>query len=228
MPRKVGTIAILVLLVASLIAAFVLPRVRRRAGRFVLALVGYLWLAVMFYLLVILLVLEIPRWSHSAGSPDPGHALAPTQDTGPTRPPQQRQSAGRRRPVAHAAGTAAGRQVPIRGSAAAQRLGRRRRHRRGAQAGCRAQVQARSAGGCWSREPAIFAGLTATGIVADGVRTALGDPVLKRVQIPLAKLPRDHGRLPDRARQRHPPRPADRHRAHPPDRARHQRDATPT
>jgi predicted MPP superfamily phosphohydrolase len=42
-----------------------------------------------------------------------------------------------------------------------------------------------------TRSLAIFAGLTATGIVAGGVRTALGDPVLKRVQIPLAKLPRN-------------------------------------
>jgi predicted MPP superfamily phosphohydrolase len=41
-----------------------------------------------------------------------------------------------------------------------------------------------------SRGAAIFAGLTATGLVGYGTRTALGPPVTKRIQIPLAKLPR--------------------------------------
>jgi predicted MPP superfamily phosphohydrolase len=41
-----------------------------------------------------------------------------------------------------------------------------------------------------ARGAAIFAGLTATGVVSYGVRTALGPPSLDRVRIPLAKLPR--------------------------------------
>ena len=41
-----------------------------------------------------------------------------------------------------------------------------------------------------ARGAAIFAGLTATGIVGYGVRIALGPPTLDRVRIPLAKLPR--------------------------------------
>ncbi|MBM0276061.1 metallophosphoesterase, partial [Micromonospora tarensis] len=41
-----------------------------------------------------------------------------------------------------------------------------------------------------ARGAAIFAGLTATGVVGYGVRTALGPPRLDRVRIPLAKLPR--------------------------------------
>jgi predicted MPP superfamily phosphohydrolase len=40
-----------------------------------------------------------------------------------------------------------------------------------------------------ARGAAIFAGLTAAGITAYGVKTALGPPQLDRVQFPLAKLP---------------------------------------
>lgn len=41
-----------------------------------------------------------------------------------------------------------------------------------------------------ARAVAITAGLASVGIVGSGVRSALGPPQLKRVQIPLAKLPR--------------------------------------
>ena len=41
-----------------------------------------------------------------------------------------------------------------------------------------------------ARTVAITAGVASAGIVAYGVTQALGDPVVKRVQIPLAKLPR--------------------------------------
>jgi len=41
-----------------------------------------------------------------------------------------------------------------------------------------------------ARGAAIFAGLTAGAVVGSGIRTAYGPPVLKRVQIPLARLPR--------------------------------------
>ena len=59
-----------------------------------------------------------------------------------------------------------------------------------------------------ARGAAIFAGLTAVGVTGYGVRTALGAAAVERVQIPLAKLPRGHGRSAHRAGLRHPPRPA--------------------
>src|SRR5262245_23636229 len=58
--RRVATLAFLVL-PASLLSAFILPRVLGAKVSFVLSLVGYLWLAVLFYLLLTLLALEIPR-----------------------------------------------------------------------------------------------------------------------------------------------------------------------
>ena len=146
------------LLLAVLIPATLIG-VRSGSVKF-LAWPGYLWLAVMFYLLVILLVLEVPRlvirlwWrlrkpatatatrtaepvpaSVAAASATP---LASTPDTPPSVEP---------------AGGVDRRLVLARGAA-------------------------------------IFAGLTAAGITGYGVRTALGGPQLDRVQIPLAKLPR--------------------------------------
>lgn len=59
--RKVGTIALAVLAVL-LIAALILPRrIGLDAARWIVW-PGYLWFAVLFYLFVVLLVLEIPRF----------------------------------------------------------------------------------------------------------------------------------------------------------------------
>jgi predicted MPP superfamily phosphohydrolase len=97
-----------------------------------LAWPGYVWMAVMFYLLVTLIPLEVPRlavvllwrsWSRT------GEKSA-TTDSGIER-----------------------------------RL-------------------------VLSRGMAIFAGLTATGVVGYGMKTALGPPRLDRVRMPMAKLPR--------------------------------------
>ncbi|HCU51304.1 MAG TPA: hypothetical protein DGG94_16160, partial [Micromonosporaceae bacterium] len=49
--RKILTVAFLTL-VASLIGAFIVPRVAGAEAGFVVAMVGYMWLAVMFYLLI--------------------------------------------------------------------------------------------------------------------------------------------------------------------------------
>ncbi len=161
--RKLGGVAMIVL--AVLIPATLIG-VR---GGYVewLAWPGYLWLAVMFYLLVTLVVLEVPRlvvalvWRSQdraakrgeggaelvearSAPPGRGGATAPAQDgTGP--------------------GDAAG--------IAEEKPGIERR-----------LLLARGA--------AIFAGLTATGVTGYGVKTALGGPQLDRVQIPIAKLPR--------------------------------------
>ncbi|MGC4850740.1 metallophosphoesterase [Micromonospora sp. DT15] len=148
--RRVGGIAavVLALLVPVTMAG-------TQAGLYWLAWPGYLWLALMFYLLIVLVVLEVPMLvarlvlrrrvvaaEPTTAAPEPVLVGA----AGPTDPPA-------------ADAVAAPDHDPSR------RL-----------------VLARGA--------AIFAGLTATGIVGYGVRTALGPPQLDRVRIPLAKLPR--------------------------------------
>jgi hypothetical protein len=153
-----------------------------RGGLGWLAWPGYLWLAVMFYLLVLLLVLEIPmlvaklwlrRRSVSAAvetrpavqpalvaASEPG---APASVSAPAlprlggAPPVDRPAL----PELEATGVDAASDVT--------HLSRRLLLARGA---------------------AIFAGLTAASVTGLGVRTALGPPTLDRVQIPLARLDR--------------------------------------
>jgi predicted MPP superfamily phosphohydrolase len=139
--RRIGTIVIFAL-VASLIGAFIVPRLVGEGTGFFVALVGYLWLAMLFYLLLILLVLEIPRFIalRLARPAKVAYAAAPTLEA---------------EAVAPAAEIGIDRRLVI------------------------------------TRTAAIGAGLAAAGIVGGGVRTALGAPVLKRLQIPLAKLPRN-------------------------------------
>ncbi|MFF5217810.1 metallophosphoesterase [Micromonospora sp. NPDC000442] len=167
--RRVGTVTAVVL--ALLVPA---TMIGTRAGMYWLAWPGYLWLALMFYLLVLLVVLEVPmlvtrlvlRRRSGVARPEPvltGVASGPlpglsTDGPGgtdqPTAPPPPDDPADP--PVAGAVGPD-------------HDPGRRLLLARGA---------------------AIFAGLTATGLVGYGVRTAMGPPRLDRVQIPLAKLPR--------------------------------------
>lgn len=76
--RRIGTwltIGALVLLISTFTLTRLAPSLHW------LALVGYLWLAVMFYLLVTLLVLEIPafvakHWPHRSPAPDAGSVQA--------------------------------------------------------------------------------------------------------------------------------------------------------
>ncbi|GIH11176.1 hypothetical protein Rhe02_92430 [Rhizocola hellebori] len=264
--RKIGTV-IFVALVVSLIAAFIVPRVAGARAGFAVSLVGYLWLAVMFYLLVIMLALEIPRLiALRLARPTPAHALAPTQDTNssphpPADDPHPAQTAptdsdgagsaenalargdagsAQSAPAEGGAGSAenalargdagSAQGAPAGGDAGSAENALARGDAGSAQSapaggdagsaenalagGDAGSAQGALAGGGGARSVegapvgggavaevsrrllitrslAIFAGLTATGIVAGGVRTALGDPVLKRVQIPLAKLPRN-------------------------------------
>ncbi|MFG1915115.1 metallophosphoesterase [Micromonospora sp. NPDC048898] len=163
--RRVGGIAALVL--ALLVPATLLGT---QAGLYWLAWPGYLWLAVMFYLLVVLVVLEVPMLvtrlvlrrrlaaaEPTTAAPEPV-LVAAAEPTTAAPEPGLVGAAGPPEPPAAGAVTAAGHDP-----------GRRLLLARGA---------------------AIFAGLTATGITGYGVRTALGPPRLDRVQIPLAKLPR--------------------------------------
>ncbi|MGI5146562.1 metallophosphoesterase [Plantactinospora sp. CA-294935] len=192
--RRVGGVTVLVL---ALLTPATL--VGTRQGFYWLAWPGYLWLAVMFYLLVLLAVLEIPmlaarlalrRRSRAVvpaaapagvepdgvplGGTDAG-AAAPGRPVGGAQPTDAAPDEAGREPALVAATpsgpapTAAPPPVPAAPPAPGHDPGRRLLLARGA---------------------AIFAGLTATGVVGYGVRTALGPPQLDRVQIPLAKLPR--------------------------------------
>ncbi|SCL15704.1 hypothetical protein GA0070624_0799 [Micromonospora rhizosphaerae] len=165
--RRIGGMAALVL--ALLVPA---TMVATRAGVRWLAWPGYLWLAVMFYLLVLLLALEVPMAvaklvlrrratvaEPTAAAPEP--ALVVAAGAGP-------QGAGDAAEPPAAAGTA---DPPA--AAAVQQPDHDPSRR---------LLLARGA--------AIFAGLTAAGVTGYGVRTAMGPPQLDRVRIPLSKLPR--------------------------------------
>ncbi|MDG4763103.1 metallophosphoesterase [Solwaraspora sp. WMMD406] len=134
----------------------------RSAGLSWLAWPGYVWLAVMFYLLVALLALEPPmlvvRLVGRARARQVGTVgeLATTVPVEPAAPPQPATAVTALPPAGEPAGG-----VPDPG----RRL-------------------------LIARGVAIFAGLTAAGITGYGVRTALGPPRLDRVQVPLARLPR--------------------------------------
>ncbi|MFI7072749.1 metallophosphoesterase [Micromonospora sediminicola] len=167
--RRLGAavVALLALLVPATMAG-------TRNGWFWLAWPGYLWLALMFYLLVLLLVLEVPtavvrlvlrrRARAAATGPAPEPALigagAGAVPPGPTGDAVDTPSGG----------TADGGDAPPADTVPADHDPSRR------------LLLARGA--------AIFAGLTAAGVTGYGVRTAMGPPRLDRVRIPLAKLPR--------------------------------------
>ena len=175
---------------ATLALALLVPAtmVGTRAGLYWLAWPGYLWLAVMFYLLVLLAALELPmlvvrlalrRRARAAvpGTAVPGTAVPGTAVPAAAVPDPAREAARRPAPAPDrdfapepalvGAGGPAPPPAPV--SDPGHDPGRRLLLARGA---------------------AIFAGLTATGITGYGVRTALGPPQIDRVRIPLAKLPR--------------------------------------
>jgi predicted MPP superfamily phosphohydrolase len=168
--RRTGTITIYAL-VASLVGAFLVPRLVGEGTGFLVALVGYLWLAMLFYLLLILLVLEIPRTiavrlsrpATVAHAATPG-TVAATATAGPAGP------------AATSPGSSPGTSLDAATSATSASGGSEDA------AVTRRLVIARGV--------AIGAGLVAAGVVGSGVRSALGPPQLKRIQIPLAKLPR--------------------------------------
>ncbi|MEO3745979.1 metallophosphoesterase [Plantactinospora sp. B5E13] len=181
--RRLGTIAALVL---ALLAPATL--ISTRQGLYWLAWPGYLWLAVMFYLLVILVVLEVPMLATrlvlfrrarraapvaaplvavpAAGGATEQTSAAPDDPTPAVTAEPATAAAAGAPPQPAGAPPASGDAPPVEPG---HDPDRRRLLARGA---------------------AIFAGLTAPAIVGYGVRTALGPPQVDRVQIPLAKLPR--------------------------------------
>ncbi|WP_435794659.1 metallophosphoesterase [Micromonospora sediminicola] len=167
--RRLGAavVALLALLVPATMAG-------TRNGWFWLAWPGYLWLALMFYLLVLLLVLEVPtavvrlvlrrRARAAATGPEPEPALIGA-GAGAVPPGPTGDAVG-----IPSGGTADAADAPPADTLPADHDPSRR------------LLLARGA--------AIFAGLTAAGVTGYGVRTAMGPPRLDRVRIPLAKLPR--------------------------------------
>ncbi|HEX5596139.1 MAG TPA: metallophosphoesterase [Micromonosporaceae bacterium] len=180
--RRIGGLVVLALALLIPVAM-----VGQRTELDWLAWPGYLWIAVMFYLLVVLALLELPmlvtklvqryrRKAAPAAEPEPvlafvgaagtltaateaAESAAPSTAPAPTAPPADSSTEPDSPPAAAPPSPAEPGHDPSR------RL-----------------LLARSA--------AIFAGLTAAGITGYGVRTALAPPRLDRVQIPLAKLPR--------------------------------------
>jgi predicted MPP superfamily phosphohydrolase len=148
--RRIGT-WVMIGLVVLVITTFVGTRVLPHVVAVVLAWPGFLWLAVMFYLLVGLVLMEAPalvaRLVMRRRVPVKEAALVPVG--GPPEPPE---------PSAPDA-----RDAPDTGDTRRLFL---------------------------SRAVAITVGVAAVGLVGSGVSTALGMPQLKRVRIPLARLPR--------------------------------------
>jgi predicted MPP superfamily phosphohydrolase len=177
--RRVGT-ALIVLF--ALLVPVTLIGVRN--GHFQwLSWPGYLWIAVMFYLLVTLAVLELPRlaavllWANrgrTAEEAQPATAASGATLTGTsTAGPVGTSTAGPVGPtsdISDADGTSGSIAEAEQGAAKPDEGINRRL--------------------LLARGTAIFAGLTAASVTGYGVRTATGTPQIDRVQIPLAKLPR--------------------------------------
>jgi predicted MPP superfamily phosphohydrolase len=162
--RRIGTILIVVL--AVLVPATLIGS--RTLGLTWQAWPGYIWLALMFYLLVTLAVLEIPRLAVLL--------LWRIQRRTPVAAAVPAASASADKHTDDAAGATIiavdGAEGPIgEPDPDDPRPGIERRL-------------------VLARGMAIFAGLTAAGVTGYGVKTALGPPQLDRIQLPLAKLPR--------------------------------------
>ncbi|MER7165615.1 metallophosphoesterase [Micromonospora sp. NPDC000207] len=186
--RRIGAVAALVL--GLLVPATLIGT---RAGLYWLAWPGYLWLAVMFYLLVLLLLLEVPllvaravlRRRENLAAPSTAPAAPALVGAATTEHPNT--------DAADQTGSAPAVDRPEVAATTAPATGGTGTDGSTEQAGGDPAPQPDHDPGrrlLLARSAAIFAGLTAVGITGYGVRTALGPLHLDRVQIPLAKLPR--------------------------------------
>ncbi|AEB47921.1 metallophosphoesterase [Micromonospora maris] len=186
--RRIGTVTAVVL--ALLVPATMMGT---RAGMYWLAWPGYVWLALMFYLLVLLVVLEVPmlvtrlvlRRRTAVAAPEPvlvGPASTPgtATTTGTTTTVGATTTTGTTTTTTTAADGPATPGTPPTADEASEPPA----------AGAIGPDHDPGRRLLLARGAAIFAGLTAAGLVGSGVRTAMGPPRLDRVQIPLAKLPR--------------------------------------
>ncbi len=205
--RRIGTVVAVVLF-----ALVPLTLVGVRAGYFKwLSWPGYMWIAVMFYLLVSLAVLEIPRlvatrlWVRSGRTASVVKDGAATPDriaTANGTPGATVASSGGAAETATTAGGAP-ETMPTAGGAPETVA------TAGGDSGTKATAESGTAGTVVSdgavpgdtkqgverrlllaRGAAIFAGLTAAGVTGYGVKTATGLPQIDRFQMPMVKLPR--------------------------------------
>ncbi|MBX6751673.1 MAG: metallophosphoesterase [Micromonosporaceae bacterium] len=189
--RRIGLWVLAGLLVLT-IGAFIGENVLPHAVATPLAWVGYVWLALLFYLLVGLAVLEIPAQVAKL-------VLRRTQQSRQRAvavgTPTRTDAAG---PPAAAPGSAAPPPTSTSGPSAA---GDAQAERERVIAGSGAPASGTPVGGkresgtylsrrlFLGRAVALTAGVAAVGLVGTGVGTALGLPQVKRIQIPLARLP---------------------------------------
>jgi uncharacterized protein len=162
-----------------------------------LAWIGYVWLGVMFYLLVLLAVLEVPvlaarlwlrpRASRRATGGSGRVGAAADTETGSTRVGAAAQLGSTQVGAASATGSALSGGSDTAGAAPEIAPGQSDGPGRDVD---QAPDHDPSRRLLLARSAAIFAGLTAAGLTGYGVRSALGPPQFDRVQIPLAKLPR--------------------------------------
>ncbi|MEU8816333.1 metallophosphoesterase [Actinoplanes sp. NPDC048796] len=203
--RRVGAVIAVVL---AVLVPTTLIGVRSGAVQW-LAWPGYLWIALMFYLLVTLAVLEIPRlailltWRF--GRRGTAAADADATDAEPVRigskatpaergtPPEAGAPEQTAAPGEGALGQAAvsDERALTPGYAPASECGDGGEGGEGGDA----ERSDQNEGGIdrrlvLARGVAIFAGLTAASVTGYGVKTALGGPRIDRLQMPLAKVPR--------------------------------------
>ncbi|GIF07674.1 metallophosphoesterase [Actinoplanes siamensis] len=158
-----------------------------------LAWTGYLWIALMFYLLISLIVLEVPRlvvrllWADRGRTAEIAEAPGSRGDAADS----ELLPAGSV-PVTAASGSSA----EGAGSGVASGTGRAQGAEDGGpeRAGPTDDGAAERAGVdrrlLLARGAAIFAGLTTASVTGYGIRTATSAPRIDRVRIPIAKLPR--------------------------------------
>jgi predicted MPP superfamily phosphohydrolase len=158
--RRVGFwvfVGLLVLTFGTFAGAESLPR----PVATVLAWVGYLWLALFFYLLVALAVLELPALATRMALRRAQRARAGAGSDTTGREPARPESSEDSTPAAAGPRDNA----ETHGAYQSRRL-------------------------FLARSVAVTAGVAAAGLVGSGIGTALGMPELRRIQIPLARLPR--------------------------------------
>ncbi|MFC7529045.1 metallophosphoesterase [Actinoplanes sp. GCM10030250] len=169
-----------------------------RAGYFKwLSWPGYLWIAVMFYLLVTLVALEIPRlavkllWVRGSRTEKATTETASGTGEAELQPVSAVSASGATETAPSPAGPAdragAGPTDKADGGVAVEKPGGKPDGKPDEKGDEPEGIDRRL---LLARGAAIFAGLTAAGVTGYGVRTATSAPQIDRVQIPLAKLPR--------------------------------------
>ena len=187
--RWIGTLLIIGA-VALIVGGLFFGRLARPDVSRFIAWPAYLWLATMFYLLVLLVALEIPRlvlrltWARRGAGRPAGQAAVPAEQA--AVPAEQAALPAEQEAVPAGAGSAAEETAtaesgPVGPEPVAAADADVPRAATGPDPGRRLLL---------ARGLALAAGVTAVGTVGYGVTQALGPPRIDRVAVPLAKLPR--------------------------------------